>query len=180
MGTFEARNGRWGLIADLLYSDFSKDIETPLGLLYSSGTVATEISALSGYVAYRVYESAGVDADVLGGFRAYSAGIDLTLRPGVLPGRDDSFDESWIDLLVGGRVGARFDERWSGALAVDVGGFDRHQDFTWQALATLNYDINPHWTVRGGWRHLVIEKEFDAVDVDVKLSGPVLGVQYKF
>jgi hypothetical protein len=32
MGAFEARKGRWGLIADLFYADLSQSRATPLGL----------------------------------------------------------------------------------------------------------------------------------------------------
>ena len=180
MGAFEARRGRWGFIGDLLYADFSKNEDTPFGALHDSAKVDTRITALSGYAAYRVHESAQVNADVLGGFRAYSAELDLALRPGILPGRSTHLDKSWVDLLVGGRVGVQFNEQWSAAMAVDVGGFDPDQNFTWQALATVNYAFNPQWSIRGGWRHLVIEKTLDGRDVAVELSGPVIGVEYKF
>lgn len=180
MGTVEARRDRWGLIADLLYADFSSSSDTPLGLLFDGADVGTKVSAFSGYVAYRVYEDATVAADVLGGFRAFSTELDLTLEPGALAGRRISLDESWIDGVIGGRVGLRFSDRWSGSMAVDVGGFDRGEDFTWQTLATVNYDINPRWAVRAGWRYLDIEKEIAGRDIDIELSGPVFGVEYRF
>jgi hypothetical protein len=34
MGAFEARKGRWGLIADLFYANLSQSRATPLGLLF--------------------------------------------------------------------------------------------------------------------------------------------------
>lgn len=180
MGAFEARRDRWGFIGDLLYTDLSSSTASPLGIFYGGADVDVRISALTGYVAYRVYEDAKVAADVLGGFRAFSAKLDVTLEPGRRPGGSESFDESWVDGVIGGRVGLRFSEKWSAAVAMDVGGFDQGNDFTWQALATVNYAINPRWAVRGGWRYMDIEKEIDGRDVAVELNGPVFGVEYKF
>lgn len=180
MGAFEARNGRWGFIGDLLYADLSKSENTPLGALYDSAKISTKMTALSGYVAYRVYEDAQFKADVLGGFRAYSAELDLALRPGVLPGRSTQLDKTWMNLLVGGRVGMRFSDQWSADLAMDVGGFDPGDNFTWQAIATVNYEFNERWAMRAGWRYLDIEKTIDGRDVGVELSGPIIGFEYKF
>ena len=42
MGAFEARNGRWGLIADLFYAKLSQSRATPLGLLFSRARVETK------------------------------------------------------------------------------------------------------------------------------------------
>ena len=39
MGALEARNGRWGLIADLFYAELSQSRATPLGLLFSQGRI---------------------------------------------------------------------------------------------------------------------------------------------
>ena len=41
MGAFEARNGRWGLIADLFYADLSESHATPLGALFSRVRIDT-------------------------------------------------------------------------------------------------------------------------------------------
>jgi hypothetical protein len=56
MGAFEARRGRWGLIADLLDSDLTKRSDAPLGGLFSRARVQTELTTLNGYAAYRVHE----------------------------------------------------------------------------------------------------------------------------
>ncbi len=38
---FEARNGNWGFIADLAYTDLSSSKDTPTGTLFSSGEVSS-------------------------------------------------------------------------------------------------------------------------------------------
>jgi hypothetical protein len=50
MAAFEARKGRWGLIADIFYADLSGSRATPLGLLFSRArpeTQAKELAATS-------------------------------------------------------------------------------------------------------------------------------------
>lgn len=48
MGAFEARQGRWGLIADLFYANLSQSHSTSLGVLFSRAKIETEAKALSG------------------------------------------------------------------------------------------------------------------------------------
>lgn len=180
MGTMEARRDRWGIIGDLLYVDLSSSEPTPLGRLYSNADVGIKMTALSGYVGYRAYEDPKTTVDVLGGFRAFSAKLDLSLDAGRLPSESRNFDESWVQPVIGARMGYRFSDQWSAAMVMDVGGFEPDNNLSWQALATVNYDINPSWTVRGGWRYMDIEKEIDGRDIAVELNGPILGVEYKF
>src|SRR5690606_18399676 len=54
MGLVEARNGRWGLLADVFYTDISQSQRTPLGRLYSRARVESTLTVASGYAAYRV------------------------------------------------------------------------------------------------------------------------------
>ena len=61
-----------------------------------------------------------------------------------------------------------------------MGGFDSGSDSSWQAIGTLGYQFNEKWSAQGGWRYLAIEKEIDGLDVEVDLSGPILGFTYRF
>jgi hypothetical protein len=65
---FEARNGRWGVIADGFYADLGASGSTP-GPIYDTAELDMKqfIGELS--VAYRVYESPSVFIDVYGGIR---------------------------------------------------------------------------------------------------------------
>ena len=73
-----------------------------------------------------------------------------------------------------------FNERWSANAVLDVGGFDGENNSTWQALASVNYAINDRWSVRGGWRYLDIQKEISGLDFETELSGPIIGVGFRF
>lgn len=180
MSIIEARRGRWGLIGDLVYADLSESQDAPLGGLFSRASADAEMWIASGYAAYRVHEDARMSADLLGGFRAVRADLDVALAPGALPGRRFDLGESWIDPVVGGRVQFALDDRWSAMAMADIGGSGGGSDRTWQAIATVGYQINDRWSVHGGWRQLSIEKDMDGRDVDIDLSGPVLGVKARF
>lgn len=79
---FEARNGRWGIIADGFYADLGASGSTP-GPLYDSVSLGMKqfIGELS--VAYRVYESPKAFVDVYGGIRYNDLSVDVnaTLEP---------------------------------------------------------------------------------------------------
>lgn len=180
MGAFEARNGRWSLIADLFYANLSQSRPTPLGVLFSRAEIETEAKALSGYAGYRVFEGGQVAVDLMAGFRINSVDLDVSLAPGLLPGQHFGVSETWVDPLVGGR--ARFDitDRWFATTFADIGGLGGGSDFTWQVFASLGYQFDERWSVQGGWRYVSIEKEIDGRDTTIILNGPLLGLTLRF
>jgi len=180
MGLFEARNGRWGLIADLVYSDLSERNDTPFGVLFSQARVDTRLTLASVYSAYRVYETPQVAVDVLGGARSVSMDIEVSLSPGALPGQSFGLSEDWVDPLIGGRVRVDFADQWFGTVFADVGGFDGDSDSSWQAVAILGYQFNDRWSLQGGWRQLSIDKEIEGRDTSIDLGGPLLGFTARF
>lgn len=180
MGLLEARNGRWGLIADLLYADLTERSDTPFGVLFARARVDTELKLASGYVAWRVHEDDRVAVDAMAGLRAASVDLDVTLSPGALPGRGFGVSESWVDPLVGGRVRVAMTDRWFATAWGDLGGAGGGSDRTWQAVGTVGYRFGDRWSVEGGWRQLYIEHELEGRDVTLDLGGPLFGVTLRF
>jgi outer membrane receptor protein involved in Fe transport len=180
MGSFEARNGRWGLIADLFYADLSQSRATPLGLLFSRTQFEIEAKALSAYAAYRIHEDNRVSIDLMAGLRVNSLDIDLSLSPGLLPRQSLGTGETWVDPLIGGRLRFAITDHWFATAFADVGGLDVGSDLTWQVFGSLGYQFNERWSVQGGWRYVVIDKEIDGRDVDNTFNGPLLGFTVRF
>lgn len=179
MGTVEARRGRWGLIGDVLYADLSKDQDSPIGVLFRKGEVGTKVGAFSGYGVYRAYERPHAIVDVGGGFRAFSLEVDTTLKSATSgPDRSASGSETWAVPVVVGRVTVPFSEHWSVTAVADGGAWN--DDTTWQALATLNWDINERWAIRAGYRYMNIVKQVGSQDVNMDLEGPLAGFTVKF
>lgn len=180
MGLVEARNGRWGLIADLVHADLTERDDTPFGVLFSRARVETELRLASGYVAYRLHEGERVKVDAMAGFRAVSADLDVTLTAGALPRRQFELGEDWVDPLIGGRVRVNLTDRWFAIALADVGGTGGDSDMTWQVVATVGFTFNERWSVQGGWRQLRVEKEIGGRDVELDLGGPLLGLTIAF
>lgn len=180
MGAFEARNGRWGLIADLFYADLSQSRATPLGLLFSRARIETEATALSAYAAYRIHEDDRLSIDLMAGLRVNAVDTELSLSPGLLPGQRFGVSETWVDPLIGGRVRFAITDHWFATALADVGGLDVGSDLTWQVFASLGYQFDDRWSVQGGWRHIAIDKEIDGRDVENDFSGPLLGFTVRF
>lgn len=180
MGTFEARYGRWGFIGDLINADLSASEDTPFGLAFSQADMETSVTAFSGYAAYRVYEGQHALVDLAGGFRSFGVSLDASLDGnGRVRDRDFSADETWTVPLVGARVIVPFNDKWFGTAFADVGGLSG-DDATWQGFASVGYRFNPRWSAQLGYRYMSIDKEMDGQDVEIDLSGPLIGVTARF
>jgi hypothetical protein len=178
MGTAEARNGPWGIIGDLLYFNLTADGPTPDGLLFSEVAAGSQITVLSGVVAYRVHEDANVAVDLGAGFRAFWTDIDTTFVGAAAPTETFGQSKDWVDPIVAARVRVAFNDQWFGTAMVDVGGTGDSD--TWQALATVGYRMNENWAFQGGYRYMEAEWDTDQGQSSLEFSGPILGVSYRF
>ena len=180
MGSLEARRGRLGLIADLVYFDLSAQQSTPLGGLFDAATVGNQITALSTLVVYRVQETDRFTLDVGAGARMIWLDAKVRLSGGVLP--EESFDRSdnWIDPIVALRARVDFDDRWFGTLYLDAGGFGAGSEETYQVATGVGYDLNDRWSLLGGWRYLDFRRENNGNTLDFQQSGVILGAAYRF
>lgn len=175
MGVFEARRGNWGFVGDLIYTDLSSTTATPFGALFAAADVDTRMTTFSGYALYRAVDGPTGSMDVGGGIRANSLDIDVTLQPGTLPLEAFSVGDSWVDPLVAARVKVPLSDRWYATAFVDVGGFGIDSDLTWQVVGTVGYDITDRWSVRMGYRHMSTERTSGGRDIELELSGPIVG-----
>lgn len=180
MGSGEMRVGRWGFLADLMFTQV-----TPSGTLpgpYNAGfEIRSRSLTLQGDVLYRLYESDTLDVDAGAGLRYWHLNNRLTVDPGLLPaGLDYSQAESWIDPVIAARVLAQLGGPWSLTLVGDIGGFDVGSKLTWQAIATVNYQWNENLALRAGYRALSVDYQNGAFLYDVLMQGPILGATYRF
>ena len=91
-----------------------------------------------------------------------------------------SEDFNWIDPLIGARAFYAFNDRLSVMGQADIGGFGVGSDLTWSLLGTFNYVFNDTWSASLGYKYLSVDYDDDGYVFDVDLSGPVLGVTYRF
>lgn len=180
--SIEARNGRWGIVGDLVFADLGTSQAAPFGLLFSSAEVDTRLTLVSGYAAYSVLDEPGYRLDLGAGLRFADASLDVTLVGNLAPTTQLSFSDNWVDPIIGMRT--RFDLAgdWFANGYADVGGFGigDASDLTWQAYVGVGYRFNDTWAMQAGYRHLEIDRTFGQSDVNLEISGAIIGIQASF
>lgn len=178
MGNFEARRGKLGLLADLLYFNLSQSQDTPFGALFSEGVVNTRITSVTLAAFYRVHEAAGVAIDLGAGLRAIDNQLTITLVGDSVPSETRTQDDSWIDPVIAVRARADLGGQWFGSAYMDYGGTD--DGHSGQAGLGVGYQINDRLSVEGGWRYLEIERTAAGNTLDLRQSGTILGLSWQF
>jgi hypothetical protein len=173
----EIRQGRFGLVTDLMVISVEADADTP-GPAFSGGEARLRGVIGSVLAAWRVAEAERGQLDLGAGLRAFGLSTRFTLEPGTLAGRRIERDANWVNPIVGLRYRHDLGAGWATTLYGDVGG--GNGDLTWQALATIDYRFNDRTTLRAGYRWLSFERESGALSQDIGLGGPILGATIRF
>lgn len=213
----QAKNGPLTLFTDVIYADeqsggsfftsrtFSPHISGSLGATlsatYKYWTVEAggtyEIASWNSHGAR--YATPDTELELLAGGRYWHQEIDvgvalagtLNLDGLIISGGRAiarSGTHEWVDPFIGARI--RFQPHPGEELIVrgDIGGFDAGSKFTWQALATYNWQmctLGP-MLIDGyaGWRALQVDYETGSgtgrYEFDVLQQGPVVGFTGRF
>ena len=193
MLTGEARRESWSLHTDVIYLDMSNEratvksvtgpggeVEIPLNAGTSSSFTALEAQVTLGYW---LVDQPRASLEIFGGVRFFDISFELDWEfdgPLDLLPQSGSIEQSTnpLDAIVGAK--ARFalgDGKWFVPLHADVGTGD--SSLTWQLSAGVGYSFS--WgDLLLVYRHL--ELEHDPVDVveRMALSGPAIGVSFRF
>lgn len=179
MTALEARRGRLGLGADVIYMTLGADADiTSPGPLVDR--VEDDMSAfiLSPQVSYRVTRPGPASVDLLGGIRYWHLSNTLKLTGETEQELEFEASQDWVEPLVGARLGIDFSDRWFGLARGDVGGFGAGSDFSWQALGAIGYrfDSQGRYSVLAGYRQLDVdyENDDDGFLFDVGMGGPTI------
>ncbi len=189
MGAFEARNGRFGVMTDLVYMNLGASGSAararsvhPLvgGALAASMSAQFEMFIAETSLAYELMRSQGsgpgaeTAIDLYGGGRLWwqRAEANLALTAGMNIGDltvngarafASSGDVTWFDPLIGLRLRQRFSPKTDMVLRGDVGGFGAGSKFSWQAMGYLNWELartqSSAWSAMVGYRALYVDFE---------------------
>lgn len=133
---------------------------------------------------YRVLDTPQFTLDALAGARFWHISNDVTVtaRHPAIGTRSASHGESfgWVDPVVGARAFLPLTEKLSFQAQADIGGFGAGSDLTWSALATVNYVFTDHLSASVGYKVLDVDYNHDGHVYDTQLSGPVLGMTWRF
>lgn len=195
-----ARKGPFSIRADYVYLGLKSEHDTVVAVrddvllpVASSLNVATETrfdgSSWTLAAGYAIRQNGNNFIELLGGVRylgldlrtSWNLSLDITAPGGgvVLPATGSIGEDAELwDGIVGVRGRAQIgDSRWSMPYYLDVG--TGSSDLTWQALAGFSY--------RYGWgellllyRHLDYDEGSDRLLEGLSLTGPTIGVRFRF
>jgi hypothetical protein len=212
MAYLEARKGAWSFFSDLVYmklaasgsavrerslapgvsGDIAASAEARVKMFIGEAAVAYEFARFGPPGSQSAF-------DVYGGVRgwwqeasaslAISAGLnirDLEISGNRAIAR--SGDVSWLDPLIGLRWRQQFSADKELMVKGDVGGFGAGSEFSWQALATFNWEFcrteSVVWKAVVGYRALSVDYSQGSgrtlYEYDMVQHGPILGVSAAF
>ena len=179
VGKVEVQYKRAGVYGDLLYLKMSADrtINRPiLGPIVAESDLATTTVTLAGF--YRVVQSDDLNVDLLAGLRYMKLKLDLDIQ-GTVAGFSRDGSQSFTEPIIGARATKSIGHRSSLTGYGDYGGFGGSRT-VWQLYGLYNYQLTPKLTASAGYRYFKIEIDKDRFSSDVKLSGPLLALTYRF
>ena len=192
MLSFEAAKGRWSILSDVLYFEFSdsnRDATVP-GLGVGSGFVINADTGLEALVfsmagAYTVFKNQNGNLDVLAGLRYANVEgkVDLNIN-GPLPSgwRSGRFSasEDFIDPIIGFKGKLLLGKNWFMPYYFDIGGFSVDSDLTLQAYAGIGYRFTDWFSMSVGYRYLYYDFGNTKLVEDITLNGGLLGFVFNF
>jgi len=187
MGAFEARKGKWSLLADAIYLDLEANKTANVTLPIGRGIdVTTNTNAnLKGWVlqfgvSYNLLTKGKSKLDFLVGTRYLDLDIDLALGIEAIPDnyRTISVGDSLWDGFVGVKGNIGLSKRWYLPYYLDIGTGD--SEFTWQALGGVGLRAAKWIDLTLVYRHLEWDLKSDRVIDKISFSGPAFGVIFRF
>jgi hypothetical protein len=191
-GRLELGYGRIGGFIDGTYGDIGADDQTG-----PAGNADVDIGFEQGIVDFGVmFRAIDVKPDGSGEANARNLTLDLyaggrfsSLDLGITPATltEVSRSESWVDPIIGAKLGLPLAERWRLELNGDVGGFGVASDFTWSTTAVFGYDFSLFGlpaTMFAGYRAIGWDYSDglanDEFVFDIVQHGPILGISVRF
>jgi len=177
---FEANNGTWGILVDPYYANLGDDTNLPNG--YPANLKIKEfIAGLAG--SYRLYKGPTASFDLTFGGRYNQLSADVTPRGGPTSGSDIT----WIDPVIGFRVGVQMSRVWAFGFRADVGGFAFGSKLTWSGAVRFDAQVSKSLLLSFGYINLYTDYVKSAgptgrgtFEYAMTMGGPYLGVGFKF
>lgn len=202
MSMFEARNGNWSIMNDIVYMKLSDSMSASgshtgrLGFATVKTELETDIQFEQGTADLMLgYTPDNTQTTVYGGLRYnyLSAKVDVQLDITTDIGKRERFersrsrslsasgsrDEDWIDPVIGVRHIMPFTDKLDGFVQVDVGG-GVDSEFSSLATAGVTYAFSDDVNLRLAYRYARIDKDDNELLFDQTADGVLLGVGFKF
>lgn len=133
----------------------------------------------TGAVAWRAWGDGNGFLDVLGGGRVVSADMGVS-RSGALVSASASRTKTWVDPLVGLRVGYAVNDKVALTALGDIGGFGVGSQLTWELFGGVSCAFTDRIQGEVGYRYLSIDYDSGGAELDAQLYGPAIGLTIGF
>lgn len=188
----QVQKGRWSLLADIMYVEFSGNQTAHFPGVFPAGggwTVGTDwdlqalVFEFAG--AYSVFRNEYSNFDLLAGVRYAGIEGDVSLNitgpvPGWVSSPTFSETESYVDPIVGFKGEFELGKKWYLPYYFDIGGFSVDSDLTLQAFAGIGYQFVDWFSMFLSYRYLYYDFGDSKLVEDLKLYGPALGFSFTF
>lgn len=170
----------WGVSADYIFADLGTSFDILIG------DADADVSAGILELAVNRRINSGADAiDIYAGVRRWDADVDVDIETFFFRGNITVGDQ-WTDPLVGVRYLHPLSPRWRVIAQGDIGGFGVGSEFSWNAAVGVSYATSDHMQFQIVYRTLSVDRESPGldggspVDVDLTISGPLIGLAFRF
>lgn len=172
--TFEANNGRFGILFDGLQAGYSDDISN----LLLAARLEVDLGYLEGAVSYKPAGFSHID--IIGGIRYIFIDALFNLQPIITPDRTVEEQHTWTDPLVGLRLQDTLGKNGFYEIRGDIGGFGVSSDMTINLLGIVGFSFNKNIAAELGYRYVSIDFKEDDFLYDVSMYGLVIGLGIYF
>ncbi|MDH5833565.1 hypothetical protein [Luteimonas kalidii] len=171
----EGRNDDYGMFADFIYLGLAQGKQRRV--LSTESDLDTRL--LDAAFSFRLSEDRDAGLDVYAGIRYIDVDLATRFTPDnpVFQPRTLDVGNTYVDLLLGARYAWRLSDRWGLTLRGDASVGDT--DGTWSTSVMAHYRTR-HGAWLLGYRYLDAEFGNGNVDVDLNLSGPLVGYGFRF
>ena len=190
MGLYEGRMDKWSFLTDLVYLDLSNSDDNAVSIPIGPGGGDVKVGAdqsmtawiLGLYGGYNVVQTSKASLDIIAGLRYLSVDADAKLKisgplPPELPSAKLSQSVDLLDGIIGVKGYINLTEEWYLPYRFDIGTGD--SDLTWQAIVGVGYHFD--WgDILLAYHHLSYDQGSSGFIQDLELSGPALGVNFRF
>ncbi len=177
MGGYEGKYNKWSVLADAVYMDVGDTTNVPAGGGITSVNLDIQSWVLQGGVGYDLLQSTRGTLGVIGGVRYLNLDVTVNRAFDGYSVAQNSDSADLLDGIVGIRGNVKLSDNWYLPYYADIG--TGGSEFSYQLFAAIGYRFS--WgDIRLGYRHLQFEMDDDEIMQDLQISGPVLGVGFRF
>jgi hypothetical protein len=186
----ELHHDRFGIFLNGLYAAMSDEEHQDIFSIHDKN----DYELVSGGLSYQLYRhdfgfSLQPNRFILepyAGFRYTANQVELTLKipPSSLTLNNDQY---WTDPIVGLRLLSLFCNGFEANLSGDIGGINRHKQYSYNILALIGYQF-PHFSIptKAYLAYRLLDQRYEhgngirQFDWNMKLSGPLIGIAWTF